>query len=130
MVTELSAMVAFCLLAALLCKVLERYAKEQALLLSLCACAGVLLLTVTAISPVLTQITELFSRAGLAVSYANTVCKAIGICWLSQLGADLCRDCREEALSTAIMLGGKVTLLLLTLPLLETLLTTVGGLLP
>lgn len=130
MTVQLTAIVSFCLLAALLCKVLERYAQEQALLISLCACAGVLLVMATAVAPILSQITDLFSRAGLQNGYANLICKAIGICWLTQFGTDLCRDCREEALSSAILLGGKITLLLMTLPLFEDLLTTVGGLLP
>lgn len=127
---QLTSVVAFCLLAALLCKVLERYAKEQALVVSICACVGVTLLAVTAVAPLLTQITDLFLQAGLPAAYAGLICKAIGICWLTQFGTDLCRDCREEALSSAILLGGKITLLLMALPLLGDLLALVRGLLP
>lgn len=132
MVTELQlpTVVAFCLLAALLCKVLERYTREQALFVSICACAAVTILAAAAVAPILTQITDLFLRAGLPVAYANLICKAVGICWLTQFGTDLCRDCREEALSSAVLLGGKLTLILLALPLLGDLLDAVGGLLP
>ena len=43
--------------------------------------------------------------------------KALGICLLTQLTADVCRDAGETALATHAEFAGKVALLLLILPL-------------
>ena len=45
--------------------------------------------------------------------------KALGICLLSQLAADACRDAGENAMAEKAELAGKVFLLLLALPLFE-----------
>lgn len=118
-----------CLTAVLLCKVLERYAREQAILLTLAACGGGMIAVVLLLSPVLTQITSLFAVAGLDESYAEIVFKAIGICYITQLTCDVCRDCKESALCTVASLAGKGSLLFLALPMLKTLLHTVEGVL-
>ncbi len=129
MVTPLVRVIGICLTAVLLCKVLERYAKEQAVLLILGVSAGVLAAACLLLQPALEQIGALFLTAGLDESYARVICKALGICYLTQLGSDVCRDCREEALSTVVLLTGKISILLLALPMLELLLRTVEGVL-
>lgn len=126
----MAAIAAFCLIGVVLSKTLERYAREQAMLAAMAVAVLVTGAVLAAVLPVLAQIASLFDRAGLPAAYVRTISKALGICWLTQLAADVCRDSREEAVATAVTMAGKLALLLLALPLLNTLLDTVGGLLP
>lgn len=111
------------LTAVLLAKLLQRYAPEQALLLTLLlgtmlTGAGVLSLT-----PVINQIDTLMQNAGLSGSETAAVTKAVGICCVTQLAADVCKDAGETALATGVVLAGKAALLLLILPLIQPLLS-------
>ena len=66
---------------------------------------------------------------GLASAHITAVLKAAGICLLTQLAADTCRDAGEAALAGKAELTGRLLLLLLAVPLFEELLGLVVTLL-
>ncbi len=111
--------------AVLLAKLLERYAAEQALLLTLLLGT---LLTGTAVlmlTPVMNEIDSLLLQSGLDSDQTASLAKAIGICCVTQLAADVCRDAGQSALCSAVTFAGKTALLLLCLPLIEPLLSLI-----
>ena len=55
-------------------------------------------------------------QAGIRAEYIKIMFKVIGISYLIQFGAELCRDCGENSLASKIELGGKAIILSLTLP--------------
>ena len=111
--------------AVLTAKLLERYAAEQAMLLTLLL--GVLLTAaaVYLLSPVLNEIDTLLAASGLEAAQTALIGKAAGICIVTQLGADVCKDAGESALCTAVTLTGKASLTVLSLPLFSSLLKLV-----
>ncbi len=111
--------------AVLIAKLLSRYAAEQALMLTLLL--GILLTcsAAAALAPVLNQIDTLLEASGLDSAQTARIGKAIGICILTQLGGDICKDAGESALCTAITFAGKAALLLLILPLIPPILTLI-----
>ena len=123
MVNTLFAVASLCLTAVLLCKVLERYAREQAVMLTIGTAAGVLLLLLTMLEPLLAQMHQLFELAGLPQTYIAVLWKALGICYVTQLAGDVCRDRREEALCSVVHMAGKIALMLQALPLIRALLS-------
>ena len=123
MVITLFAVASLCLTAVLLCKVLERYAREQAVMLTIGTAAGVLLLLLTMLEPLLAQMHQLFELAGLPQTYIAVLWKALGICYVTQLAGDVCRDSREEALCSVVHMAGKIALMLQALPLIRALLS-------
>ena len=119
----LFAVASLCLTAVLLCKVLERYAREQAVMLTIGTAAGVLLLLLTMLEPLLAQMHQLFELAGLPQTYIAVLWKELGICYVTQLAGDVCRDSREEALCSVVHMAGKIALMLQALPLIRALLS-------
>ena len=111
--------VAACFAAVLL----RRERPEQALAVGLVGGVAVLAVAVTALSPVLREMQALFSAATQAAVYIDVVFRALGICLLTQLAADTCRDAGETALASKTELAGKVLLLCVSLPLLRKLLS-------
>ncbi len=109
--------------AVLLAKLLERYAAEQALMLTLLLGTVLTGAGVLALLPVLNQIDSLMSRAGLSAAETASIGKAIGICCVTQLASDVCRDAGASSLASGVMLTGKAALLLLILPLIAPLLS-------
>lgn len=105
--------------AVLTAKLLERYAKEQALLLTLLTGIALTAASVCAMAPVLNRADELLAGAGLTADQTARIGKALGICCISELAAGVCQDAGESALKTAVILGGRAALLILTLPLID-----------
>jgi stage III sporulation protein AD len=53
--------------------------------------------------------------------YITTILKVIGIAYLADFGAQLCKDAGESAIAAKIELGGKILILLLAIPILTAL---------
>ena len=85
-------------------------------------------LLIAGAKPLLSLITGLGKSAG-ASQYMETVLKGLGIVILTQISADICRDCGEGTLATHIETVGKLELLLLSIPLIEEILATAQRLL-
>lgn len=108
--------------AVLIAKLIRRYTEEQALLLTLLAGIGITAAGVLAMTPILNEIDSLLAQGGLSPEQTACIAKAAGICCVTQLAADVCRDAGEAAVASAVTLSGKITLILLILPLLQPLL--------
>lgn len=114
-----------CLVAVLFTTLLRRNAPEQAILLSVVASCAVTLWAGAALSPILQQIDTMLTASGLTAAEITVISKATGICCITQLAGDICKDSGENALATAVTLAGKVSLLILALPLAQGLLSQI-----
>lgn len=128
MVTKISAVIALCIIAAVMCKLLERYCKEQAVFVSIGACSIVLMVVMIFISPFINTIIDLFNSVGVDSAYIEVIFKALGICYITQLAYDICKDCNENALATVAELAGKTAIIVITMPLIQKLITVVSKL--
>ena len=111
--------------AVLLAQLLRRYAAEQALLLTLLLGTLLTCAAVLAMTPVLNEIDGMLAAGGLDSAQTAALGKAIGICCVTQLAEDICKDAGESALATAVLLTGKVSLMLLMLPMISPLLSLI-----
>ena len=79
--------------------------------------------------PYLIRITEELSRmassAGINSSYMRIVIKVIGISYLVCITAELCKDAGENAIAAKIELGGKLIILAMAIPIINSLLNLV-----
>lgn len=75
----------------------------------------------SAAAPLIRYLQSIPSLAGFA-DYAEPLLKALGIGMLTQVCADICRECGESGVANGVELFGKVEILLLCLPLIHQLL--------
>ena len=100
-------------------------------LLPLIRLAATLLLVQAVLSaslPVLALLRSLLGSNGLT-DYAGVLMKALGVSLLTQTCANVCRECGEGGIADGVEWIGRVEILLLSLPLLERLLSLSGELL-
>lgn len=114
---EIGAICGLLLIAALLAVTLRSTRPELALALGLAAGIIASLTVLSALSGAIDTVKTLLEQAGIAGDTALLLIKALGICLLTQLTADVCRDAGESGLASRAELAGKVALLLLALPL-------------
>ena len=89
--------------------------------------AGSIAIIVTAMSliiPSVAYIRSLFDGISLG-EYGGTVIKALGIATLTQICADICRDCSESSVASGVELIGRLEMLVLCFPMIEKLLESV-----
>lgn len=95
------------------------------LALPLCVACGVIM-TIYLIKIILPLINEINSMAidgGINSEFIIIAVKAIGICIAVQVSSDVCRDAGQSALANKLEMGGKLALLIVSLPLFKEMLS-------
>ena len=116
---EIVKIAAVCLVAAVLAKVIQPTNRDLAAVLSLSAVIFGAFIALNSIYEVITGIRGILSGAGIAESYITLAFKALGICFISELCSQSCRDCGETALGSVIDIAGRTAVALLCVPLLR-----------
>lgn len=114
--------------AAVVAAMLRRYHQEYAVLVGIAAGIVILIEILTSIAPAVQQISRLLNSAGISSQYEVILLKTLGICFLAQFAADACRDAGESVLASKMELAGKISILILSLPLFEQIAKTAVGL--
>ena len=115
-------------LAALL--ILRAYKPEWASLLRMAVTVIALGLTLTLAATVLSYVTELASATGALEGEGWPILlKALGVAFLTETAASVCRDSGETGLATWVETAGKLEILLLSFPLIRTVMDTVTDML-
>ncbi|MCI8652563.1 MAG: stage III sporulation protein AD [Angelakisella sp.] len=129
MTGELFGVAVFCITGAALSLVLRQYRPEYAVLVSLGCSVVVLLWVITGVAQVMDELNSLLENSLLSRELVQVVMKCLGVCILTELAAQTCRDAGENAIAAKAELAGKVTLVLVSLPLFQRLLQVAGELL-
>ncbi len=108
--------VAIGILGAVLALTVRQIRPEAGLMIGLAAGILVLLLSLAEFSGVLDALSELAMRYGIPTAYVGVLVKIIGIAYLVQFGAQVCKDAGESAIATRVEMGGRILILSMTLP--------------
>lgn len=111
---------AACIIGTVLCRVLDGN-REFGLYIKTAAVIAVLLAIITYVTPIVEAVNRIFNMSGADKSYMTVLFKALGVCYVTQFGYDICKDGGESALASQVELAGKTALVILALPLFETL---------
>jgi len=116
--------------AALVALTLRRLRPEAGVALALAAGAMLAVLMLPALSGVVSALSSLARIGGVKDATMNTLLKITGMSLLADFAAQTCRDAGEEGLALRTELAGRVMILLLALPTMQTLLTQILALSP
>lgn len=111
--------VGIALTAAALAVLLKQYRQDFSMLVGLGAGTLILVMVILKLQPAVAEINSLLSKSGVNPQYVQILLKSLGICFVTQLASDSCRDAGETAVASKVELAGKVCILLLALPLFE-----------
>lgn len=113
------------LCAALLSAVLRTGRPELAACLSLLAGALTVGLLLRQLTPFIAALRRMMALGSVGESHLAVVLRGAGICLVTQLAADTCRDAGDTALANKAELTGRILLLLLAVPLYEQILALI-----
>mgnify|MGYP001018577388 CR=1 FL=1 len=122
--------VAIGLIATVLIVVVRSQRPELAVLLSVVAGVIIFLLVLGKISSIMDVIKELASSAGINMVYMGTILKIIGIAYIAEFGAQICRDAGEGTIASKIELAAKILIMVLAVPIVVAVLTMLIKLVP
>lgn len=126
---DMGRIAALAVVTALCAVVVRKQAPGIAMAMVLLGVAMILRGSFSAISAVRTMLEELREAAGLSPAVVAPVIKTVGVAILTRFAAEICRDAQEGGLASFVETAGAAVALFLALPLLETVLAMITGLL-
>lgn len=108
------------MLAALSCR---KHHVEFSALISIGICLLLMFFMVQAFDGLVAFIQQLAGAVNL--EYVGVLLKLIGVAYICEFASGLCRDAGYQAISGQIETAGRVTMLLLTIPVMEAIIETI-----
>ncbi len=107
------------IISTAICILLKEYKPEFAMVVSL-AC-GILLFSMIIVSllPAFKTMSDLMQKAQINTTYTTAIIKTLGVCYVTQLASDSCKDAGQTAIASKVELSGKVFIVIISLPLFE-----------
>ena len=127
---DLMKIAALAVCAAVCALVLRRMRPEMGAALSIAAGLMVLLLAIPMVAQVMSGLSDMAQSGGVSDGYMAQLLKVAGVSLLMDFAAQTCRDAGEESLAMKAELAGRVMLLALALPFMQTLLGQILSLSP
>ena len=127
---EIFQVVGIGLIGAILAVFVKERNKEAAVIVSLATGIIIFLFAVSRIGAVIEVLWKLAARAHVNVFFLTTVLKIIGISYIAEFGAQVCRDAGEGATAGKIEFAAKILVIILALPIIVAILESLLRLIP
>lgn len=108
--------------------ILKEQKPEMALLLSIATGVLIMLFVIYKISDVASILNNLISKSGVNRDFIYIIIKVVGIAYIVEFGKNICMDAGQSSIATKIEMAGKVIIVVLTLPLISSLVNVLTGL--
>ncbi|MBR5151932.1 MAG: stage III sporulation protein AD [Clostridia bacterium] len=115
------------LISAVLSLLIKQHRPELAFAIPVLATSVLLFCIFPYVKEILDTFFLMAEQGGLESRYLVIVIKIIGVAYLCQFAAELCRDVGESSMASKIELAGKVGILTLSMPILGHLLDVVSS---
>jgi stage III sporulation protein AD len=127
---EIFKVAAIGIIATILSVMLKNQKPEISLQISIVSGLIIFLFLATKLVSILEILDTLARKINIDLIYVTTILKIVGIAYISEFSAQVCRDAGEGAIASKIELAGKVLIMFLGIPILITLLDFIIKLIP
>lgn len=117
--------VAFSMIAISVCLILKKTNPEFSLMVSIIASIVIFAIVATNLAPLFDQVNKFVAKFNLNNIYIQTMMKALGICYLTQIASQTCSDSGYGSIASKIEIAGKLTIVLLAIPMFSNLMETI-----
>lgn len=87
-------------------------------ILSMAGCVMVMYFVVSRFRQIADYIYRITAYISVNITYIDVILKMIGLAYVCQFSSDLCRDAGYNAIASQVEMAGKISLILLSMPVL------------
>ncbi len=121
-------LVLLCITALFLIMIAGSIKREYGMVIAICVAMILFSYGVSQVSNMVAAIQEWEKNLGIPANYLSLLIKMIGLAYLTQFGVSLCRDSGHGAMANQLAFVGKISMVLVSIPVLKALLQTIGEL--
>ncbi len=122
---EIVKVVAVGLITVIATIIVRQVKPEIAMLITLAGSIVIIMLTVQLLQTVFGNFMSIFNKTGVSSSLFVPIFKIIGIGYLCEFGANLCIDGGCNSIADKILFCGKITILIIALPIINSVIDVV-----
>ncbi|MFZ5353563.1 MAG: stage III sporulation protein AD [Bacillota bacterium] len=116
--------------AAVLAVILRQEKPEIAMQVSIVTGLIIFIFIITKLNSVITVLKHFAGKANIDLLYFTTILKVIAIAYITEFGAQICRDAGEGAIASKIEFSGKILIMIISIPILAALLDIIIKIIP
>lgn len=120
---DIFAISAVCVIISAVSLVLKKDYKELSICISIVGVIIIISVIIKNSFPIIEQVKKLSNLANINNETLSIMLKACGICFVSGIASQICKDIGEESFSIHIETTARIIILLLCLPLMKTVIT-------
>lgn len=102
---------------------------EYGIMISVAGCIFIFVYSLSRISDIVAIVDRLSSLTSVSREYIKILLKITGITFISEISSDIAKDCGYMAVANQIQIFGKLSVLVISLPVFMELISSVGKLL-
>lgn len=118
------------LISLIMIIIIKQHRPEFAIYISLIAGVLIFSLVFGKISGIITMLSNIANKSAINKEFLDLLIKITGIATLTEFAVSICKDSGETAIANKIDIGGKVTIIAISIPIISSLLETVIKILP
>lgn len=115
------------IVAVMVAIIFKKGKEEYSLYISILASVIILFLGISKLEVILEAIEKVRSYIQINSAYIGILIKIVGITYITEFSASLCKDSGYQAISEQIELVGKLTILAISMPILLSLMETINS---
>ena len=127
---EIIQIVGLCLVTTILVVLIREDRPEIALQMSIVVGVIIFLRMIDQILIVVELLRDLSQKSNINYSYISTVFKIIGIAYIAEFGSQICKDAGSSSIATKIEFAAKIFIIVLSIPILITVMDLIIKILP
>lgn len=118
------------IVATVIIAVIKAQRPELAIQISIAAGIIVFTMILGKITAVIELLNSYARKVDIDTIYLSTLLKIVGIAYITEFGAEVCKDAGEGAIASKVELAGKVVIIVLAVPIITSLLDLIIRIMP
>lgn len=105
--------------------ILKQYKPELVVFSNICGGLIILMLAVDGVKDLIGEFMNLQNFSGVKMDVISPILKVIGVGYITEFTADVAEDSGNKSVANKVVLGGKIAICMLALPVIKTLISAI-----
>jgi len=127
---EIFQIVAIAVVATVLSVLIKNQKPEIGIYISLVTGIVVFIFVVAKLQSVIEILNQLANKINIDDIYLSTILKIVGIAYIAEFGAQVCKDAGEGVIASKIEFAGKILIMVMAVPILVSLMDLIINMVP
>ncbi|HOA81945.1 MAG TPA: stage III sporulation protein AD [Defluviitaleaceae bacterium] len=127
---EISQIVIIGLISVILALMLDKHNPEWSMYIRIAGGMLIFFIIIQKLEPVLEIVKKMSEKIDVDFVYIAIVFKVLGISYISEFGAQLCKDAGESSIASKIEFAGKVMIITVSAPVMLALINIISEIIP